>query len=271
MPFQCLAPTSDRVPFRGRSTRHAEVGTHRVRQPPGQHLSGRPVHDRHQIEEAAPHRDIGDIRAPDMVGPLDCQLAPQARIDPVRGMRIAGPGPLVDRRQAHLHHQPPCRPPSNIVTGAAQIARHLSAAVPRAVQEHRVDHPHQGQRLVPLRHRRVMIARPADRQQPALRRYRQSVMSGLDHRSPPCHAHRLEAFAKKSRSTNRSFPWRSAYNRSTGSIAIRPHPPGSACPQSGLIRPAATRHSPAPDPSSDAPGSSSARHTPCATGNSSAP
>jgi hypothetical protein len=32
----------------------AERGIHRVRQPPGEHRPARPVHDRDEIEEAAP-------------------------------------------------------------------------------------------------------------------------------------------------------------------------------------------------------------------------
>lgn len=63
--------------------RDAEAGIHGVGQPPGQNLTGRPVHDRHRVEEAAPHRDVCHVGAPDMVGPLDCQLAQEIRIDPV--------------------------------------------------------------------------------------------------------------------------------------------------------------------------------------------
>jgi len=53
-----------------------------------------------------------------------------------------------------------------------------------------------------FRHRRVVIGRPADRQQAALHRDRQILVCRLDLRSPPGHAHRPEAFAKKSRSTS---------------------------------------------------------------------
>ena len=87
--------------------RDAEAGIHRVRQPPGQHLAGRPVHDRHQIEEATAHGDVRHVGAPHVIGPVDRQLAQQIRIDPVLRVRIARAWPLVDRRQAHLRHQPP--------------------------------------------------------------------------------------------------------------------------------------------------------------------
>ena len=46
----------------------AEARLQRVRYPPGQYLAGVPVHDRHQIEEPAPHGQIGDVRTPTWVG-----------------------------------------------------------------------------------------------------------------------------------------------------------------------------------------------------------
>src|SRR3546814_6538470 len=45
------------------------------------------------------------------------------------------------------------------------MPRHLAATIPWAVHEHGVDFCHQRQRLLRFRHRRVVIGRPADRQQ----------------------------------------------------------------------------------------------------------
>ena len=42
-----------------RQRRHAELGVHRVGQPPRQHAPTGPVHDRHQVQEPALHRDVG--------------------------------------------------------------------------------------------------------------------------------------------------------------------------------------------------------------------
>src|SRR5215831_15255751 len=44
---------------------------HRVRQPPGQHRPARPVHDRHEVEETAADRDVGDVGRPHLVRPFD--------------------------------------------------------------------------------------------------------------------------------------------------------------------------------------------------------
>lgn len=53
----------------------AKSSVHRVRDAPGQYLARRPVHDRHQIEEAPPHRQIGHVGAPHLIGPRDRKIA----------------------------------------------------------------------------------------------------------------------------------------------------------------------------------------------------
>ncbi len=85
----------------------AEPGIHGVRQPPRQDMARRPVHDRDQIQEPAPHRDVGDVGAPDMIGAVHRHIPKQIGIDPVRRVRRAGPRRLVDRLQAHEPHQAP--------------------------------------------------------------------------------------------------------------------------------------------------------------------
>jgi len=85
----------------------AEAGVHRVRQSPGQDLPACPIHDRDQVEEPAPHRNVRHIGTPHMVGAIDRQLSQQIGIDPVLRVRIAGAWPLVERRQAHLRHLAP--------------------------------------------------------------------------------------------------------------------------------------------------------------------
>ena len=48
----------------------AKAGVQGVRQTPGPHIPARPIQDRHQVKKAAPHRDVGDVGAPDMVRPI---------------------------------------------------------------------------------------------------------------------------------------------------------------------------------------------------------
>ena len=71
----------------------ARTGVQGVRQTPGQHIPARPIQDRHQVKKAAPHRDVGDVGAPDMVCPHDRQTLEQIGVDPVLGMRFARAAP----------------------------------------------------------------------------------------------------------------------------------------------------------------------------------
>ena len=68
----------------------AKLGMHRVRQPPGQHPARVPVHNRHQIQEPALDRDVGDVVAPSLVRAINYQVFEKVRIDPMLRMRLAG-------------------------------------------------------------------------------------------------------------------------------------------------------------------------------------
>ena len=66
-------PATSPAPFLER--RQTERNVHRVRQPPPKHRARCPVDDRHEIEKAAPDRNIGDVGSPDVVRALDRQIA----------------------------------------------------------------------------------------------------------------------------------------------------------------------------------------------------
>src|SRR6267154_1750640 len=63
----------------------AEGCFHRDRQPPGQNTTCRPVEHDGEIDEAARHRDVGDVHSPDLVRTRDLRAAQQIRIDLVAG------------------------------------------------------------------------------------------------------------------------------------------------------------------------------------------
>src|SRR5207248_4882040 len=65
------------------------LSTERVRQPPRQYGAAHPVHDDDEVEEALGHRDIGNVRAPDLVDPLDRDAPEQIRVDFVRRSCLA--------------------------------------------------------------------------------------------------------------------------------------------------------------------------------------
>ena len=178
----------------------AEVGFHGVRQTPGQDLARRPVDDGDEIEKAPPHRDIGHVGAPDVVGPFNHELPQQIGIRLVRGMRLARPR-LIDRRKADLAHQPADALASDRPSKAAKMANHLARAVERAFQKCLVDKPHEGERFRAFAGRRPIERGARDRRQFALADNREPWMTWIDHVPPPIKAQRSKAFAKKSRST----------------------------------------------------------------------
>jgi hypothetical protein len=181
--------------------RNAKVGIYRIRQSPGQDLAAGPVHDRDQVKEAAPHRDVGHVGAPHMVRLIDGQMPKQIRIDLVSRMRLTGLRMLVDRRKTHLGHQPADAMTTNAPAVATQVPGHLTRTVPRCLQELLVDQTHQSKRCLAL-HRRLTVERRAtDRCQLALAHNREPWMIRFDHCLPPIQAQRSKALAKKSRST----------------------------------------------------------------------
>ncbi len=152
----------------------AEVGFQRVRDAPSQDLMGVPFHDGDQIAKAPTHGQVGDIGAPDLVGPLHAQAAQQRWLGLVPLRRFAGIGLLVERHQAHKPHQ---SPDALVVHGMALILQmpcHLLHAVERCLEELLVDHDHQVEVQGRLAHRLVLERRPTVRQQAALRPDRQA-------------------------------------------------------------------------------------------------
>ena len=74
----------------------AEACIQGVGQPLGEHTAGGPVHDGYQVQEAALDGDIGYVRGPDLIGPLDGESLEKIGINPVFGMWSGGSRRLVD-------------------------------------------------------------------------------------------------------------------------------------------------------------------------------
>lgn len=106
-------------------------------------MAGGPIHDRDQIQIAMLHRDIGDVGAPDLVGPRDLHAPEQIRIYPVGGMGIRGSGRLINRFQAHQPHKAANPVTAHQESLAPQLAYHLARAVKRIFHEQLIDPPHQ--------------------------------------------------------------------------------------------------------------------------------
>lgn len=82
-----------------------EIGCHADRHKVCKHLSRGPVNNRDQIDEAAPHRNIGQIDGPDLIRPFDNEATEQVEIDLVFRVRLADVGFAVDSFDSHLSHQ----------------------------------------------------------------------------------------------------------------------------------------------------------------------
>ena len=59
------------------------------RQGPGDHIAAEPVHNGHQIDESLGKPHIGDVRAPDLIGPDDGYSPKEVGVDFVAHQRLA--------------------------------------------------------------------------------------------------------------------------------------------------------------------------------------
>src|SRR5690606_30854610 len=85
----------------------AEVCRERVADAPCEHLAAVPVHYCEQVHEATGHRDVGDVRRPDLVWLVDQEPSEQVREHGVMRMAFGGVLAAIDGLDAHQAHQSP--------------------------------------------------------------------------------------------------------------------------------------------------------------------
>ena len=106
----------------------AEVGRERVGQPPRQHSTTGPVEHREQIDEAPCHRNVGDIRRPDVIGATDRQIPKEIGRDGVGRLPVARARLAIQSLKAHASHQGRHMSPSNgLALLPQEIAQHADA------------------------------------------------------------------------------------------------------------------------------------------------
>ena len=137
----------------------AEIRGQRIGEPPGEHAAAGPIDDRHEIDEAPAHRDVGDIRGPDLVGPVDLQVPEQVRIDGMGRMAPAGIGLPVQRLDTHLLHQRADVLAANHMAFPPEHVAQHPAAGKGILQVQFVDPAHQRQICRRGRRRRVVRRR----------------------------------------------------------------------------------------------------------------
>jgi hypothetical protein len=143
--------------------RDAERAVHGVGQPPGEHRPARPIHDRHEIKEAAADRDVGDVRAPDLVRSIDGETAQEVRVYLVLGRRPAQAWLRAERGNV--------RP---------QQCRHSPRAEEWPGGEQLVDPPHQHEIVVIGGRGRSVQARSCNAEQSALPADRHRAVVAVD-------------------------------------------------------------------------------------------
>ena len=109
------------------------------------------------------HRNVGNIGAPDLVGPFDGDAAQQVRVDLVAGRWTAQVRFRIKSFDAQNTHQP-----LHALAVDVQHDSHAPAAEERAIQVQFVEPPEQTQVLRALRPRPVIVGRARHAEQFAL-------------------------------------------------------------------------------------------------------
>ena len=209
-----------------------ERDLHRDRHAPRQDPAAEPVDHGGEIDEAARHRDIGDVHRPRLVRPLDRHGAQKIRVDLVARRRLRRVRPAIERRNAHaLHHRRDALAPDRDALAPQQIAQH-PAARERVIQMQLVDPPHH--RQIGRRHRpgpviQAAAAQLQDRRLPGQRK----LVLAVDHRFALSMPALLSAPAKKSFSSASSPILACSVFKSTAGVAsalAAPEPNTPAAP-----------------------------------------
>ena len=121
-----------------------------------------PVHHRAQVGVAPGHGHVRDVRAPDLVGPLNVELPQQVGILAVGAVRGARPRPAPDRLVAHLTPQAAQALPVHLPIMVALEHRHQAAASQTGIhQVNFIQKPLQLAILLALPHRFEVGAKSA--------------------------------------------------------------------------------------------------------------
>ncbi|KFB76002.1 MAG: hypothetical protein AW06_002927 [Candidatus Accumulibacter cognatus] len=82
-----------------------EVGRQGVGKPPGKDPPREPVDHGEQVEKASAHRDVGDVRRPRLIGPLDREAAQEVGMDFIPPLPTRGVGLPIEGFDPHARHQ----------------------------------------------------------------------------------------------------------------------------------------------------------------------
>jgi hypothetical protein len=181
--------------------RDAKRGVNRVRQPPGQNRPAGPINDRHEIQKAARHRDVGDVGRPHVVRLGDRQPTQQIRINLVSRRCFARARARNQRLDPHHAHQPLYPLPVDPATFLIEFEHHPPRAIERKFEMQFIDAAHHRQIVRPSDGLGPVDPRARQVEKRALAAHGQILAREFDHRPALRRAHRPGLLAKKSRST----------------------------------------------------------------------
>jgi hypothetical protein len=84
---------------------HTKPYVQRRRDLPGQNIAAEPVHDRHQVNKPTKHPNVGDIRTPDLIRPIDHHISQQIGIPLMLLSGLTQSRLRIDGLQSHQSHQ----------------------------------------------------------------------------------------------------------------------------------------------------------------------
>ena len=145
-----------------------KIGLQCVGQAPGQHIPAVPVHHGDQVHKPVYHADIGDVRAPDLIGTVDGQPPQQVGINAVLGMWFAGVWAWVNGFNTHFSHQTLNPFAVYGVSQFFQCPGHTTRSIEGGFGVLLIDQTHQQQIQRAFLGRLVVVAGPGKSNQPAL-------------------------------------------------------------------------------------------------------
>jgi hypothetical protein len=225
----------------------AEVGGQAVRESPSQRLAREQIEHGEEVQEPAPHRDVRDIRAPNVIGPDDEEVSQQIREDRVLGIAPARALLAIERFDAHDSHEPADMASAYAIAFVAEhIAQH-SRTGERIVGVQPIHLAHEFQIRCVDRSRLVVQRAAREFEHSCLSRERQSVVA-IDHRFALGPSMRPSACAKKSFSSA-SWPILAGRSLTSGTSLFVGSPPSrlrrrarGAAPSSGRSSSGARRN-----------------------------
>ncbi|MEY9491129.1 hypothetical protein ABIF33_000149 [Bradyrhizobium elkanii] len=147
----------------------------------GQDPSAEHIDDRREIDEATPHRNVGGVHCPRMVGPLDLQSAQQVRVDLVTRSRLARVRATIDRLDPHALHQRRDVAATGVYALPPQQRSQHTRSREGIIEMQLIEPTHQG-KVLGRNWPRFIVDRAASQLQDLRLAHDRKIMTAVDHR-----------------------------------------------------------------------------------------